>query len=351
MHLLLAATLLNVWVPIGPAGAVVNTVAADSVAATVVYAGTDAGLFKSQDGGATWRLAGSRPQCTNVTTVATDPVDSNLVYAGTATVSPDCIEGRQDGLFRSTDAASEWNAVEIGLPAASIETVAGEPGRIYFLSLDCYLRNNFFIECTSQLTRSDDFGDTRVSIFPSTAPTYWEVASFDVDRRDPDRLWAAAFGIGQSGLFRSDDGGMSWTEVSDAAVGDGPVAVDPRHDEVLLATAPGGSVRSMDGGKSWAATAPPGISFTEFRFDRRRVGIVYGIGDGGRIFRSNDDGVSWAPLDDGLGENAASVLDESADGRTLYASTMKGVFRLDLGLPPIDIPVTSPPAVIIRPRR
>ena len=86
----------------------------------VLYAG-DLGVFKSVDGGVTWRNAGldRRP----VTALAVDPNDASIVYAST-----------DAGLFKSTDAGSSWQRLRGALDGVLVEALAIDPkyqGTVY----------------------------------------------------------------------------------------------------------------------------------------------------------------------------------------------------------------------------
>jgi photosystem II stability/assembly factor-like uncharacterized protein len=72
----------------------------------MLYAGTDSGVAKSTDGGATWSAVsvGGVP---SVTVLAVDPSRAGTLYAGAGA----------DGVFKSTDAGGTWSAASTGLPA------------------------------------------------------------------------------------------------------------------------------------------------------------------------------------------------------------------------------------------
>jgi photosystem II stability/assembly factor-like uncharacterized protein len=75
-----------------------------------LYAATNAGLARSEDGGKTWRL---RP-AEGLHRIAVDPKDADTVYAGT----------RSAGVLRSTDGGATWQPFGEGLPSQSISTLA-----------------------------------------------------------------------------------------------------------------------------------------------------------------------------------------------------------------------------------
>ncbi len=68
--------------------------------ATVLYAGSSEGIFKSSDGAESWTAVSSGVLNTQIMVVTTDPVQSDTVYQGTAS-----------GAFRSTDAGQTWSVM------------------------------------------------------------------------------------------------------------------------------------------------------------------------------------------------------------------------------------------------
>ncbi|MDO8478475.1 MAG: hypothetical protein Q7W02_20220 [Candidatus Rokubacteria bacterium] len=76
----------------------------------VVYAGTDMGLYESDDGGAHWRLLDTPMKGSMVWSMAIDPVDPNVMFVGTGTPS-------KPGIYRSTDAGKSWEQLAVDIAA------------------------------------------------------------------------------------------------------------------------------------------------------------------------------------------------------------------------------------------
>ncbi|MFF0740458.1 S8 family serine peptidase [Streptomyces sp. NPDC004111] len=150
------------------------------------------------------------------------------------------------------------------------------------------------------------------------------------DPRDPRRLWLG----NSSGLYRSDDGGVTKTKVADGPVTS--LTVDGRR---LIVG--GSSIRvSTDDGRSFrtADTGPLAIHVSDLL---RVRGALYaattgskesGLVQGGRgVLRSTDNGLTWENVSSGLQNTNSTKLAASADGRTLYVGTVDGgVHRLKL---------------------
>src|SRR5262245_23187627 len=114
--------------------AIVKTLLADPWHPELVYAGTDQGLYQSQDGGSAWRLLETPMTGSMVWSVATDPANANVMFAGVGTPNTPAI-------YRTRDAGKSWDrlAVEIAkdCPAVGIPRPTGiavdptEPRRVW----------------------------------------------------------------------------------------------------------------------------------------------------------------------------------------------------------------------------
>jgi hypothetical protein len=103
---------VNVGTSIGPDGGEIQALAVDPQNSNTVYAATSYGLFKSMDGGSSWRnlfLSSSA----NVFSITVNPQDPSTIYAGT-----------DNGVAKSTDGGESWTPIPCG------------PDRIRLLALD-----------------------------------------------------------------------------------------------------------------------------------------------------------------------------------------------------------------------
>ncbi len=192
---------------------------------------SERGVYKSTDGGRTWRHVLNKGADVGAVEVVIDPINSQTVYAGLwntrrppwFTYAP--TNGPGGGIYKSTDGGANWVELKNGLPPegigrTGIAVAPSNPQRIYAV-VDCLVPD------------------------PS-APAPTPAA--------PLRPGVAA--PGQGGVFRSDNGGSSWTKLSgDTALwGRGwyfeKVTVDPRNADIVYV--PNVAVnRSKDGGRTW----------------------------------------------------------------------------------------------------
>jgi photosystem II stability/assembly factor-like uncharacterized protein len=194
-------------------------------------ANPERGLFKSSDGGRTWKKVLGSDQVGAVEVVF-DPTNPRVLYAGLwNTRRPPWFvyaptNGPGGGIYKSTDGGDSWKRLTNGLPQEGI-------------------------------------GRTGIAVCPSTPQRVYAVVDCLVPEPGaPPPLETPAGGFGrdttprQGGFFRSDDGGASWTRLaSDQALwGRGwyfeHVAVDP-HDADQVYVSNVSVSRSSDGGKTW----------------------------------------------------------------------------------------------------
>ena len=259
----------------------VTAVAVDSRHPHTVYAGTDAGVIKSLDGGRSWRLVnaamgshGRDRWYGQVSALVVDPRDSRIVYATT----------RWTGLFKSTDGGSRWSPANAGL----------EPKHpwAYALALDPRVSQSIYAADSARgVFKSLDGGAhwraTNTGLSLST------VFSLAVDPQRPETVYAGTSGLG---LFKSSNGGLHWQSLpSGPKLVDG-IELDPSNPRNILAVAAGyGIVRSSDAGRTWAGTS--------LGASARPVNVVaicgkaaYAGVSGRGLFGSSDGGRSWREL-------------------------------------------------------
>jgi len=128
------------------------------------------------------------------------------------------------------------------------------------------------------------------------------------------------------------------------------VTIHPENPNTVFAgIAFGGLYRSDDGGLSWRPAASglnPESAISDILFDPKNPAVIYAADLFSGVYRSGDNGETWIPINNGLRTRAVNKMAITSDGAHLYAGTEgEGVFRLDLeGQPPQPAePVTPPP--------
>jgi photosystem II stability/assembly factor-like uncharacterized protein len=149
------------------------------------------------------------------------------------------------------------------------------------------------------------------------------------------------FAARQSGLYRSDDGGLHWHFAYDALNLTAPLAAtavavssDFKSDRSVFAGAPGGILRSVDGGEHWYVASlpppPPFISTLAVSPNFAHDGVVLAgtMEDG--VFRSADRGSRWSRWNFGLLDlniYCLALSPDFANDETLFVGTETGIFR------------------------
>ena len=258
------------WRCIGPPrGARSIAVAGDPASPAVFYFGACAGgLWKTYDGGTYWEnISDGYFETSAVGAVAVAESDPNVVYVGMGEACVRLDGSYGDGVYRSTDAGKTWT--NVGLRdtrhIARVRIHPGDPNLVYVAALG----HAFGSHPDRGVFRSADGGGT----WEKVLATGDEVGAIDLsmDPTNPRRLYAAAWRMRRrfwniesggpgSGLFRSNDGGDTWVDVSqNPGFPSGPlgrigVAVSPARPGRLWATVEArerGLYRSDDDGESW----------------------------------------------------------------------------------------------------
>jgi photosystem II stability/assembly factor-like uncharacterized protein len=222
----------------------------------VLYAGTDAGVFRTANGGESWQLAnGGLPNA--VSALAVDPVSASTIYAASYTASS---AGLSFAIYKSVNGGGSWTIVRAGLAqyVGALAAAPGNPTTIY-AGLGYgggVLRSSDGGLTWSSLTIEGVAGNSIVSlaIDPTSPMTIYAVSAF-TGLRPP--------GVPFPGyVFKSTDGGLRWTRILQT-LDPVSVAVNPFLPNEVYVGAPilGGLLRSRDGGASWE-TPGEGLDFT-----------------------------------------------------------------------------------------
>jgi photosystem II stability/assembly factor-like uncharacterized protein len=210
------------------------------------------GLFRSEDGGATWKKILYVSPKTGVWDLAMDANNPRVLYASawTAERKPwTIISGSDEGaLYKSTDGGDSWKKLEGGLPTGIVGKIGvavspADSNRLWAL-----------VEAEEGgLFRSDDGGGSwkklgtnqRRRLFQRS----WYYMRVTADPRDRNTLYVL-----NVDSFKSVDGGETFEEIATLRHGDGhDLWINPRHPEILVMAFDGGGTVSLDGGGTWSS--------------------------------------------------------------------------------------------------
>jgi hypothetical protein len=203
-------------------------------------------------------------------------------------------------LYRSNNAGSSWSAIGTGLPPASTSYLNA-------MAVDPSAPNNVFvIESTTGVYRSTNAGVnfTQIAIAGLAPDTTFDFIS--VDPFVGSRVMVATCSFTaptQAGLYRSTDGGLSFSPVpSFTGCTGGRFIYSGNTSGVIFSE----SQRSTDGGLTWAPSTVTGRVIAS----RNTTAEVYGYNDTA-LSKSTDNGVTWAPFVTGATDNGTDLTSVS----------------------------------------
>ena len=293
---------VNTWTTNGPEGGSVRELAIDPVhPATLYAAAASGGLFKSTDGGGSWRAINS----SNVLDLAIDPSTPSTLYAGT-----------DGGVLKSTDGGESWTGIAAGL-MSFVRTLAIDPSAPATL----------YAGTGGGVFKSEDSGESWAAT--NTGLTSLSVSALAIDPSAPATLYAATF----TRVFKSADGGVSWTHIHDSAsesfIQDLVVSSANSATLFFAALGPfpnpndGGVYKSIDGGVSWTRTLGPRAAFAVAIDPSTSTTIYAGTRRG--VSKSTNGGTVWDDIQTELVAYALAI--DPSTPATLYAGTPGGVLK------------------------
>jgi photosystem II stability/assembly factor-like uncharacterized protein len=277
----------------------------------VLIAGTLDGVYRSEDSGATWTQispAGSG-EIHEIESLAIDPENPDVIYAGTWHLP-----------WKTTDGGQHWFSIKDGLIVDS---------DVFSILIDPQHPHIVYASACSGIYKSESAGKLfhKIEGIPSTAR---RTRVLRQDPAHPETVYAGT----TEGLYKTTDGGHTFRRMTGEDVIVNDVWVDPDNtNRVLMATDRGGVLASDNGGESFTASNH-GFSARRVQAllvdsqDTNRIyaGVVNDKTYGG-AFVSNDGGVEWKQIAQGLDGRDVFALSETQDG-TVVAGTNSGIFTL-----------------------
>jgi photosystem II stability/assembly factor-like uncharacterized protein len=231
------------------------------------------GIFRSTDGGRTFTKVLFKDEYTSGNDVRIDPSDPNTVYATLWQQQQSFIEGQGfggagNGIYKSTDGGSTWKQLTEGLPSiiqANIAVSPSNPRRLYATVAGTQNGGRGPATTTGIVGfyTSADGGDhwslvvnaapggTNVKVDPRPLARIGggDLPTVTVDPKD-DRVVYSASVV----MWRTEDGGTNWSAVRGAPGGDDyqKIWINPNDTKIILAVADQGAVISANWGASWS---------------------------------------------------------------------------------------------------
>ncbi|MGA8489108.1 MAG: hypothetical protein WB711_01715 [Terriglobales bacterium] len=287
---------------------------------------TERGIFRTTDGGKTWEKVLYKDENTGGIDIAFDPHNSHIVFASLwqARRTPWSLSsgGPGSGLYRSNDGGTTWKRLEEhGLPKGPYGrigiAVAANSDRVYAL-----------IEAPEGgLYRSDDSGETWELLNNDRA--FWQRAWYFMhiiaDPQSADVVY-----IANVDFYKSSDGGHTFNKVKVPHGDNHGMWIDPKDPNRMIVSNDGGVTLSLDGGKNWTRQDnQPTAQFYHVATDTRTPYYLYGsqqdLGSVAIASRGDNGSIDRADWYEVGGGEAGYIAPYPPDPSIVYAGEYEGV--------------------------
>ncbi len=284
------------------------------------------GVYRTQDGGASWEQVLKVNADTGATDLTMDPSNPRILYAAMwhHGRKPWFIKsgGEGGGIYKSTDAGDSWEKLEGGLPTLvgkiGVDVSDSQPSRVYAI-----------IEAEpgqGGLWRSDDYGEswTQMNGHRVLHTRAWYYIHLTADPNDPDTVWVL-----NVPLMKSIDGGKTFKKIKTPHGDHHDHWINPGDSRIMINGNDGGATVTFDGGDTWSTLEnQPTAQFYRLITDRQSPWRLYA----GQQDNTTVSIAAWAwdgsiGRDDyhaiGGGESAHVAFDPE-NPELIYATTING---------------------------
>src|SRR5215208_1678730 len=276
--------------------------------ANVVYAGTGEttiridvshgdGVYRSTDAGRTWRNVGLR-ETRHIGKIRVHPDNPDIVWV--AALGHAFGPNAERGVFKSDDGGATWrNVLFVSDKAGAVDLSLDEtnPSILYAAIWEAH-RSFWAINSGGQASgpwRSDDDGDPwqKVSDDQNLISRAWYYTHLTADPQDADTVY-----VNNLKLWKSNDGGKTFAEIATPHGDNHDLWIDPHDSRRMIQGNDGGANVSVNGGFSWSSTFnQPTAQFYHIAVDTREPYFVYGTQqDNSSVAvpsRTNHSSITW----------------------------------------------------------
>src|SRR5262245_47739876 len=326
------------WRQIGPfrGGRVIAVTGVHGQPNTYYFGGVAGGVWKTVDGGVTWQPMGGEGSPVSVGGMAVAPSDPNIIYVGSGEA---CIRGNityGDGVYKSLDGGKTWR--NLGLAdTRQIGRVIVHPRNpdIVFVAAfghafgpnperGIYRSTNGGKNWEKVLSKDDKTGGIDIAFDPNN-PNVLFAALYEAVRQP----WSMSSGGPGSGLYKSNDGGTTWKRLEGnglpsgllGRIGVSASGADSTRVYAVIEDKEGGLYRSDDGGEKWTKVnddqrfSQRAWYFNHIFADPKSPDTVYVLNTG--LFRSTDGGKTFNLLPAPHGDHHGLWIDHNDPNRII----------------------------------
>lgn len=278
----------------------------------ILVVGAIDGIFRSNDAGQNWQRISpeSYTDIKNVESLAIDPQNPDIIYAGTWHLP-----------WKTTDGGATWHSISKGIAFDS---------DMFSIIIDPHNPDVVYASACSGMYKSLNKAEYFHRIYMSLPTPAHRTRVLKQDPQRPNTVYAGTV----AGLWKTLDGGDHWKLVTDDSVIVNDVMISPDNpDHVLVATDRGGVLASNNGfatydtsNRGFAHRVIGGVVVDAKDPNRIYVGVVNDKNLGG-FFISDDGGTTWRQSNRGLDERDILSLQQTREN-VMFAGTNHGIFYL-----------------------
>jgi photosystem II stability/assembly factor-like uncharacterized protein len=291
-----------------------SSIVIDPRNSNTLYAGAHAGVMKSTNGGKTWEPTGLAGLYISV--LAIDPRMPAVLFAR---ASKSGIPDSKFAVYKSVDGGAHWTKASAGLPAKGYGPIRFSRDRSDVL----------YSGTTTGFFKTTDSGKRWKR--SGTGLEERAISDVVIDAHDPETVYVAASASRKApaGVFKSINGGQTWTNISAGLPRADVMALagDPSHSGVVYAGTGGqGLYRTTDAGARWTRVALPSTYPCNVAVSPHDSQVILAVTGGSDtqgystgIYKTMDGGARWEVLRNGL-PSVSSIVERSDDEEKVRAS-------------------------------
>ena len=342
------------WRSIGPlrGGRSITISGSDARPNEYYFGAVGGGLWKTTDGGNSWKpVTDGKIKTSSVGAVAVAPSNPDIVYMGMGETELRGNIMQGDGVYKTADAGKTWQNIglEDSQAISRVRVHPTDPNTVYVAAFGhpygpnemrgVYRTKDGGKSWRRILYRNDHCGAVDLSIDPKN-PNLMYAAIWDAYRTP----WSMSSGGPGSGLFKSTDGGDTWTEITrntgmpTGVIGKIGVAVSPVEPNrvwAIVENENGGVYRSDDAGATWAKISEDrkvrqrAFYYSRIYADTKEKDTIYVLNTS--FFKSIDGGKTFKVIKDPHGDNHDLWISPSDNNRMANSNDGGGNISLNGG--------------------